>query len=138
MEKNQPRKPSLGVKTLHYHDEIRDRPIVVEFWYPTDRRGPVEAAPLDSLWIHPNEVRNAPLRQSTQKYSLIAMSHGYRGGRRDLSWLAEKFVQQGYVVAAVDHFGDTRARFQLLTSIRFWERPKDISFMIDSLQKEEA
>ncbi len=126
----------LGVHTFQFHDDQRDRPVVVEFWYPADRSGPVEAAVLDSIWIHPDEVRNAGLRKSAAKYPLILMSHGYRGGRRDLSWLAERFAKAGYVIASVDHFGDMRTRFDQLASIRFWERSRDFIFVLDRLRQE--
>lgn len=125
----------LGVRTLHYENEMRHRPVVVEFWYPADRGTPVDVSQ-DPIWIHPTEVRDAPFRNGQEKYPLLLLSHGHRGGRRDMSWLAEKMVKAGYVVAAVDHHGDTRAHFDPLVSIRFWERSTDLTFLLDHLQKE--
>ena len=129
-------KPVLGVRTFHYHDQNRNRPIVVEVWYPAERQGSMPSAALDDLWLHPREVRDAAMLKTKEKYPLILISHGHRGGRREMSWLAEKLAQQGYVIAAVDHFGDMRAQFDLVTTIRFWERPRDVSFMLDQLMKE--
>ena len=57
---------SIGVKTLHYQDLKRNRPVIVEFWYPTDETSfPAIDLSEESVWIHPKESRNAPL--SAQK-----------------------------------------------------------------------
>ena len=124
----------LGVKTFSYRDESRSRPVVAEFWYPTEQKAPLEKLSADSIWVHPREVRDASLHK--QKYPLVLISHGHQGGRRDLSWLAETLVRQGYIVAAIDHFGDMRDRFDLFTSVRFWERARDFTFLLDQLEKE--
>jgi len=128
--------PALGVRTIEYHDAVRNRPVVVEFWYPAKEQGPLDQ-PEDNIWVHPPEVRNAPALKHKSKYPLLLMSHGHRGGRREASWLAEAFVRAGYLVAAIDHYGDMRFHFDLFASIRFWNRPLDVSFVIDQFQKDE-
>ncbi len=127
---------SLGVRTIEYLDTARNRPVVVEVWYPTSIQEPIDQ-PVDNIWVHPKEVRNAPLAKTKSKYPLLVMSHGHRGGRREASWLAEAMVQAGYIVAAVDHYGDMRFHFDLLASIRFWDRPLDISFLLDQFEKDD-
>lgn len=123
---------AIGVRTLRYLDENRSRPVVVELWYPTEGVGLFDA-PDDPLWIHPKEVRNAALSSQKTSLPLILMSHGHRGDRRDRSWLADTLVRHGYVVASVEHFGNTRADYKPLVSLRCWERPRDISFALDQL-----
>ena len=127
---------SLGVKTIEYLDTARNRPVVVELWYPTSLKEPVDQ-PSDNIWVHPKEVRNAPFLRGKSKYPLVLMSHGHCGGRREATWLAESLVQAGYMVAAVDHYGDMRFHFDLLTSIRFWNRPLDFTFLLDQLTKDD-
>lgn len=61
------------------------------------------------------------------------MSHGHRGDRRERSWLAEHLAKNGFLVAAVEHYGNTFSNYNPLISIRFWERPVDVSFSIDQL-----
>lgn len=123
---------AIGVRTLHYFDESRSRPVVIELWYPTEGIGLFDA-PEDPLWIHPKEMRNAAFRSGKFPLPLIVMSHGHRGDRRDRSWLADTLVRHGYAVASVEHFGDTRHDYKPLVSLRFWERPRDISFALDQL-----
>ena len=127
----------LGVKTFEYMDEARHRPVVVEFWYPTDQMEPITASSPEELWVHPKEVRNAPFLKGAPKRPLILVSHGHRGGRREVSWLVESLVQAGYIVAAVDHYGDMRFHFDLIASVRFWDRPLDFTFLLDQLSKDE-
>lgn len=126
---------SSGVCTFRYEDTSRKRPVVVELWYPTHSAGPFDE-PSDQIWIHPKEIRNAPISSLVQNYPLIVMSHGHGGDRRERTWLAEHLVRYGYIVAAVDHHGNTSNTFNLLESLRFWERGRDISYAIDRLLKE--
>lgn len=124
---------AIGVRTLRYEDGGRKRPVVIELWYPTNRSGISLDAPTDIVWIHPKEARNVPLLERDSPYPLIVMSHGHRGDRRERSWLADLLVRQGYVVAAVEHFGNTWNEYNPLVSLRFWERAKDVSFALDRL-----
>ncbi len=122
----------VGVRTLEYHDAKRDRPVVVELWHPTEQNGPFEESA--DGWIHPKEIRNAPILNG--KYPLIVISHGHGGNRRYLSWMVEDLVRNGFMVAAVDHHGNSWRSYNPLLSLRFWERARDISFAIGALLKE--
>lgn len=125
----------LGVRTIEYMDTSRERPITIELWYPTEEKQ-TSHKPLDNHWIHPKEIRNAKISGQQIKYPLLLMSHGHNGDRRERSWLAETLVKEGYIIAAVDHYGDTRSTFNPLLSICFWNRPLDISFSLDQLLKD--
>ena len=126
---------TAGVRTLKYQDTKRERPIVIELWYPTNWTGPFDE-PSDRIWVHPKEIRNAPISAAIKKSPLIVMSHGHGGDRRDRSWLADQLVRCGFIVASVEHFGNSSSTFNLLASLRFWERAHDISFAIDRLIEE--
>lgn len=123
----------IGVHTARYEDVKRGRPVVVEIWYPTDRTGPLDL-PEDPVWIHPEEVRDVPL--VCGKYPLILMSHGHGGDRRDRSWLVEYLVKNGFIVASVEHYGNSWRSYNPLMTLHFWERAKDISFAISELLKD--
>lgn len=127
---------AIGVKTYEYFDSVRKRPVLVELWYPISQEGPLEETQ-DAIWVYPKEVRNAQFLEGGGKRPLILMSHGHGGDRRDRSWLAEKLVQKGYIVASVEHFGNTRHYRDALLSLRFWERPLDVSFALNELLKDQ-
>lgn len=123
----------IGVRTVHYEDTKRQRPVVVELWYPTTLSEPLDD-PKDPIWVHPQEIRNAPFEE--KRHPLILMSHGHGGDRRDRSWIVEYLVKNGFIVASVEHFGNSWRNYNPLLTLRFWERALDISFAISSLIKD--
>lgn len=126
---------TIGVRTLEYEDAKRHRPVIVELWYPVEASVLADTA-LEDVWIHPNESRNAPLSSISQKYPLILLSHGHGGERRDRSWLAEHLVKANFIVASVDHYGNSHRTLDPILTLQFWDRAKDISFTIDQLMDE--
>lgn len=116
---------NVGVRTLLYEDKRKSVPIAVECWYPTEQNGPFD-----------EEIRNASLSKRKEKYPLILVSHGNRGDRRDICWLAESLVKKGFIVASVEHHGNCRSHYDPRLSLRFWERPRDISSALDHLLKD--
>src|SRR3989338_8720293 len=70
---------AIGVRTLQYEDARRQRPVMVELWYPTEQKPTQPDETADKVWIHPKESRNASLATRQTSYPLIVMSHGHRG-----------------------------------------------------------
>ncbi len=66
---------------------------------------------------------------------LVVISHGTGGGAATLSWLAEALATNGYVVAAVNHHGNTAVEpaYRLEGFMLWWERARDLSVLIDRL-----
>jgi predicted dienelactone hydrolase len=127
---------AIGVATYSYFDDVRRRPITVEFWYPASVSSRLLSQADEEVWVHPRELRNAPFAKNAYRLPLVIMSHGHGGDRRDKSWLAEKLVQNGFVVASLDHHGNTWQTMNVMATLRFWERPQDVSFAIDCLLKD--
>lgn len=125
----QPQK--TGISTLNFFDESRSRPVITEVWYPVDRDEP--ALPSPGFWLRCDESREAPLSAKKSKYPLIMMSHGSGADRYTISWLAEILVANGYIVAAMDHYGNTWNNKIPEYYARPWERPKDVTFALDNL-----
>lgn len=124
---------NVGVRTSRYEDVKRGRPVVVEIWYPTDEKGRVDV-PEDPIWIHPKEARDAPMLRG--EFPMIIMSHGHGGDRRDRTWLVEPLVKNGFIIASVEHYGNSSRNYNPEITLRFWERAKDISFAISQLIKD--
>ncbi|MEH2084116.1 MAG: alpha/beta hydrolase [Nostoc sp.] len=74
---------------------------------------------------------------------LIVFSHGFGSVRTDLRYLAEHLASHGYVVAALEHPGSNAANTDLalqgktkvMKPQEFLNRPEDISFVLDELEK---
>lgn len=124
-----------GITTVRFHDEVRDRPLVTEIWYPVDDS--THANHVEGLWVRCPEARDAPLKLSSTKYPLIVMSHGNWGDRMNNSWIAETLAANGYIVASMDHYGNTWNNKIAECFVRIWDRPQDVSFVIDQILKDE-
>ena len=69
--------------------------------------------------------RDALLLRSAKKRPLILLSHGATSLGLSLMWLGDFLAQHGYIVAAVNHHGNTAAGDQILAQgfALAWERP---------------
>ncbi|GAB3957425.1 hypothetical protein GCM10028805_50100 [Spirosoma harenae] len=123
----------LGQRTFTFTDETRKRPVVTEVWYPTDDT--LKASDkMFSPFLRQHTVRNGHL--PNQRLPLIMLSHGTGGGRLTMEWLAQGLAQNGFIVAAVDHWGNTYDNKVPLEFLKPWERPLDISFALTALVKD--
>ncbi len=124
-----------GIATVRYHDESRNRPLITEVWYPIDASLPAD--PVEGMWVRCAEARDAPIKASSKKYPLVIMSHGNWGDRLNNSWIAETLAANGFIVASMDHYGNTWNNKIPECFIKIWDRPQDITFVIDELLKDE-
>ncbi|QSV62489.1 MAG: alpha/beta hydrolase [Dolichospermum sp. DL01] len=80
---------------------------------------------------------------ATANKPVIVFSHGWGSVRTDLRYLAEHLASRGYVVAALEHPGSNETaskavkknKNQLVAPQEFLDRPRDISFILDELEK---
>lgn len=107
------------------------RPLQVSLWYPTESTATPTSLGETPAFIGLPVVKDA--EPTAGPHPLVVLSHGYRGSWRNLAWLAEALVGQGYAVAAPDHPGTTTFDMQPADTVALWKRPADISETIDSL-----
>ena len=145
----------VGTRSFTWTDTDRDRPLPVDVWYPaTDahRGEDFDPAKMDHFTMLPgtpemgqNAVRDAASLDG--RYPLVVFSHGFGGERRQSTFFYTHLASHGYVVAAMDHVGNTTVdmmsgegaagddavleRFVTL-------RPRDVSFVIDRLLASDA
>ena len=125
---------NIGERTIHFNDTTRKRPLITEVWYPT-----ADAVKPDKdfkPFLTEETVKGAAV--GDKKYPLILISHGTGGGRLTLEWLADNLVHHGFMVAAVDHWGNTYDNKIAIDFVTPWERPQDISFVLTGLLKDAA
>lgn len=121
---------NIGQRTLAFRDAARHRPVITEVWYPTEDTLQPSDKTIPVFTRRPT-VRNGSLPAGRRP--LIMLSHGTGGGRLTLEWLAQSLTQSGYIVAAVDHYGNTYENKIALEFLKVWERPLDISFALSEL-----
>ena len=105
-----------GVRTMALSDFARGgRLLPAEVWYPAtdaDAGRDVDPASRDTYDLVPgfppfsqDAVRAAAPRAG--RHPVVLFSHGYGGHRRQSTFLCTHLASHGYVVAAVDHTGNT-------------------------------
>ncbi|GLQ52130.1 alpha/beta hydrolase family protein [Dyella flava] len=129
---------------LFHPDKARDwrgaktQALLVRIWYPVDRSVTEQphdiGAPGHPIFEGHPVAADAPLSPGKARYPLLLMSHGTGGSADSLDWLGAALAAQGYIVAAVNHPGNTA--LEPLTAEGFllwWERATDVSEVLDGL-----
>lgn len=108
-----------------------ERPLDVALWYPTSQSGTPAAVGDNIVFMGTQALRDA--KPAPGQHPLILLSHGYGGNWRNLNWLAQRMVDQGYIVAAVDHPGTTTHNNAPKDAQQLWQRPQDLRRTLDAL-----
>lgn len=138
-----PQRPRpVGLTFRAYEDQTRrdwsdtrSRPLATAVWYPAARESREHVwrvGIFDAGW----NAQHAPLAADAgELLPLVVLSHGTGGGAATLSWLAETLASEGYLVAAVNHHGNTAVEpaYRLEGFMLWWERARDLSVLIDRL-----
>jgi predicted dienelactone hydrolase len=97
---------SLGVRTLEARDPITHQPLPIAIIYPAAPAAVPRTPATTQFGPYPIQAgRDLPI--AAGRWPLIVISHGHGGtlwGHHDL---AEALARAGYVVAAVEHIGDS-------------------------------
>ena len=112
-----------------------ERPLVMSVWYPAAAgvtMAQIEIPPDRPVFVGGPAARNAEIGGSG-KLPLILVSHGTGGSGMQMMWLGRGLAERGYIVAAVDHHGNTAAEpaFDPRGFRMPWHRALDISRVID-------
>jgi len=72
------------------------------------------------------------------KFPMVLISHGAGGNAGQFGWIASKLAEQGYVVALPNHPGTTSRNASAEAAVRVWERPQDVTAVIDHIEENAA
>ncbi|MFN7213175.1 MAG: alpha/beta hydrolase family protein [Lysobacteraceae bacterium] len=114
------------------------RPIAATVWYPAAADS-IETDWTVSVFRFGRSALDAPFANSPPR-PLILLSHGTGGSAAQLSWLAERLVGEGFLVAGVNHHGNTAAEDRASPAgfVLPGERARDLSVLIDALLADPA
>jgi dienelactone hydrolase len=148
---------AVGVRSVETTDAARNRYLPVEVWYPADPAHAgqdTDEATMDSYDVLPGfpPARQAAVRDAkpaTGRFPIVLFSHGFGGHRRQSTFLCTHLASHGYVVASVDHTGNTMVDMaQIVLQSMMGQpmpdpashilemieaRPKDVSHTLDRL-----
>ncbi len=131
----------VGLKQLNYVDSERSnwqgngpRPLSGLLWYPAKKGSKVEDLDIAIFKVGKFAIK-AAMSEDVAKMPLIVISHGTGGSAATMSWLASTLSSEAYLVAAVNHHGNTAVEEEKRAEgfLAWWERPRDISVLIDRL-----
>lgn len=94
-------------QTKTYYDSTRNRELTTEIWIPE--------------------------KSKSEPFRLIMFSHGTGGNRLACQWFCEGLAEKGFLIAAVDHYGNTYTNPIPKEFVTVWQRPLDISFVLSKL-----
>jgi predicted dienelactone hydrolase len=138
---------TVSFETRSFTDETRrnyantgPRPLETVIWDPAAAGSIASVQPEPESFtkgmfvIEPNAPK-APLPAGNQRFPLIVLSHGTSSLAYSMGWLAWFLASHGYIVAGVNHHGNTVAEPQMLPQgfVLEWERPRDLSVLIDRM-----
>jgi len=133
----------VGAVDRHYEDEHRrnwdasgPRPLETALWYPAKAAAAAAAAaanPDRPIFETPAVIRDAAVSDAHEKYPLILISHGTGGCAGALLWMGHYLASHGYLVAAVNHHGNTcaEAKPDPRGYLLWWERAQDLRVTLD-------
>ncbi len=136
----------VGLKLVQYEDTSRltwtgnkARPLATAIWYPA-QAGTVEKSWDVAIFKAGSNAIDAPMLLAPKKLPLILLSHGTGGSAASIAWFAENLAAHGYIVAAVNHHGNTgyEENTRLEGFVVWWDRPRDLSVLIDKLLADPA
>ena len=135
----------VGMAMRDFVDETRKnwqgtgpRPLKTAIWYPAARASKEEATfngpPEKQVFVSYLVAKDAQISRKPQKYPLILLSHGTGGSASAMMWLGYYLASRGYMVAAINHHGNTREEaYAAQGFLLYWERPKDLTAVLDRL-----
>jgi len=136
---------TVGMVTRQYTDEnrtewegSRPRPLATVIWYPvapTRKLAFVFDAPKTPVFFPIAVAPDAALAPAPARYPLVLLSHGSGSSALQMMWLGYYLASRGFIVAAVNHHGNTSEESRQFAqgATLVWERPKDLSVVLDRL-----
>lgn len=121
----------VGITTIKVDAAHRDGPVQTLIWYPAETGGTDEAVGDNALFVGVHAWRDAPMAKG--QFPLVVLSHGSGGNAANLGWLASALAEEGFIVAAPNHPGTTSGDSTPAQTVKFWERPADLSAVLTRL-----
>lgn len=138
----------VGVISLNLVDSSRSnwpgngpRPMRSIVWYPAANGGQKEVVNDAQQFSSPVALyRGAQISDQKNKYPLVIISHGSQGNAQKMQWLGCYLASKGFIAVAISHNGTDEEELRkdglTLSDFCMWERPRDVSAVIDSMFKD--
>lgn len=109
----------------------RGQEVDFHIWYPAEPGGKRVTVGGNGVFYGTPAGRRAPHREG--QFPAIVISHGAGGNAGQFGWIAAQLAEAGFVVILPNHPGTTTGNASAQAAVRVWERPKDISAVLDEI-----
>jgi len=110
---------------------VRGTDVDFHIWYPAEPGGKTVTVGGNGVFFGTDAGRGAPHRAG--RFPLVVMSHGAGGNAGQFGWIASELAEAGFVVVLPNHPGTTTGNASAEAAVRVWERPKDITAVLDEI-----
>lgn len=124
---------SWGASPYHVGYQNLEQPFDGRVWYPISDKIKEEPIPASKLFRANNGKENAQVIIEPQMLPLLLLSHGSGGTFDRLDWVADYFARRGWIVAAINHPGNTLTDNTVEGFVQVWKRPELLSRFLDYL-----
>jgi len=122
---------TVGFVEKSFTDSTRNRVLDTYLWFPTEDN--IDASLIRSNALFFGFSAKAGARPPAASAPLVILSHGSGGNNGNQGWLAVELAKRGAIVIAPNHPGSTSRDSAAETNIQAWNRPQDISFVLDAV-----
>ncbi|MFQ1702106.1 alpha/beta hydrolase family protein [Loktanella agnita] len=110
---------------------IRGSDVDFTIWYPASPGGRAVTVGGNGVFYGTPAGRGAP--HQAGRFPVVIISHGAGGNAGQFGWIAAQLAQQGFVVVLPNHPGTTTGNASAEAAVRVWERPADVTAVLDEL-----
>jgi len=127
-----------GVQQIVVPSQERGIDLNVTVWYPASSGGEAVMLGENIFFEGTQAMRDAPI--SAGPFPLILLSHGagLSGRAEAMSWIATPLAEEGFIVVAPTHPGNTGPDRSAAETMKLWLRPSDLSQTLDAIEKDTA
>lgn len=110
---------------------VRGTDVDFDIWYPAMPGGKSVTVGGNGVFYGTPAGRDAP--HQAGRFPMVIISHGAGGNAGQFGWIASELAQAGFVVVLPNHPGTTTGNASAEAAVRVWERPADVSAVLDEI-----
>ena len=126
----------VGVQRIVVPADERGTDLDVLVWYPASSGGEPIMLGENVFFEGTQAMQDAPI--SAGEFPIVLLSHGagLAGRAEAMSWIAKPLAEEGFVVAAPTHPGNTGPDRSAAETMKLWLRPSDLSVTLDAIESD--
>lgn len=122
---------NVGITYGRAFAPVRETGLDFHIWYPATPGGRSVTVGGNGVFYGTPAGRGAP--HPGGRFPTVLISHGSGGNAGQFGWIASRLAASGYVVLLPNHPGTTTGNASAERAVRVWERPGDITAVIDEI-----